>query len=111
VSSDDGISSRGETVNVGALNRELLLGELFGDERGAFTGAVARKPGLLVVADGGTVFLVRTGARDIVPGGLLEARYSDGSASHPAGPCCSTDFGAHRDEAPKITGDSGGLVD
>ncbi len=52
---------RFEAVNAGALDRELLLSELFGHERGAFTGAVARKLGLLVVVDGGTVFLDEVG--------------------------------------------------
>src|SRR5262245_4336906 len=44
---------RFEIVNCGALTREMLLSELFGHERGAFTGAVVRKPGILEVADGG----------------------------------------------------------
>jgi len=52
---------RFEIVNCGGLVRELLLSELFGHERGSFTGAVARREGLLKVADGGTVFLDEIG--------------------------------------------------
>ena len=46
-----------QTVNAGAFSRELLLSELFGHERGAFTGAVTRTAGLLAAAHGGTLFL------------------------------------------------------
>ncbi len=56
---------RYEPVNCAALPRELLLSELFGHERGAFTGAVGRKPGLLTLADHGTVFLDEIG--DLAP--------------------------------------------
>jgi transcriptional regulator with PAS, ATPase and Fis domain len=44
-------------INCGAMNRELLESELFGHERGSFTGAVAAKTGLVAAAGGGTLFL------------------------------------------------------
>ncbi len=45
------------TIHCGALTETLLESELFGHERGAFTGAQQRKKGKFEVADGGTVFL------------------------------------------------------
>ncbi|MEO0277106.1 MAG: sigma-54 dependent transcriptional regulator, partial [candidate division WOR-3 bacterium] len=44
-------------INCAAIPRELLENELFGSEKGAFTGAVARKIGKFEVANGGTIFL------------------------------------------------------
>src|SRR5690606_9107046 len=48
-------------VNCAALPEDLLESELFGYERGAFTGAVSRKPGKFEVADQGTIFLDEIG--------------------------------------------------
>src|SRR5262245_65173442 len=45
-------AARFEAVNCGALSRELLRSELFGHERGAFTGAVERHAGILREAAG-----------------------------------------------------------
>src|SRR5207247_1858625 len=48
-------------IHCGALPREVFESELFGHEKGAFTGAVGAKPGLVELADGGTLLLDEIG--------------------------------------------------
>ena len=49
------------TINCGAIPETMIESELFGHEKGAFTGAVARKQGLLELANDGTLFLDEIG--------------------------------------------------
>jgi DNA-binding NtrC family response regulator len=62
------LSSRAEgpfvAINCGAIPRELIESELFGHEKGAFTGATDRRIGRLESADGGTLFLDEIGELD-----------------------------------------------
>jgi DNA-binding NtrC family response regulator len=61
-------------LNCAGLSQDLVASELFGHQRGAFTGAVASKPGLIEVAHKGTLFLDEIGDLDpLVQPKLLKA--------------------------------------
>jgi transcriptional regulator with PAS, ATPase and Fis domain len=72
------------SVNCAALAEPLLETELFGHAKGAFTGAIANKPGRFQLADGGTLFLDEIG--DLSPKGQGDLlRVLEDSAFRPVG--------------------------
>ncbi|MFQ5653668.1 MAG: sigma-54-dependent transcriptional regulator, partial [Planctomycetota bacterium] len=79
-------------VNCSGLPRELVESELFGHEKGAFTGAAQRKQGLFEIAQGGTIFLDEIGDMALeIQAKLLNviegkrARRVGGTREHPVG--------------------------
>ncbi|MED0670124.1 sigma-54 dependent transcriptional regulator, partial [Aneurinibacillus aneurinilyticus] len=64
-------NKRFQAINCAAIPSHLLESELFGHEKGAFTGALQRKAGLFVLADGGTIFLDEIGEMDLALQGKL----------------------------------------
>jgi DNA-binding NtrC family response regulator len=72
-------------INCAAIPESLLEAELFGYERGAFTGAQVTKQGLLEVVDGGTLFLDEIGDMPLLLQAKLLRALEEGSVRHLGG--------------------------
>jgi len=72
-------------VNCAAISPELIESELFGHEKGSFTGAVGRKRGLFEVADGGTLFLDEIGDMCLAAQAKVLRALQTGEFSHVGG--------------------------
>jgi len=70
------------TINCAALPESLVESELFGHEKGAFTGATNRKSGLFEIADGGTLFIDEFGELPLALQSKLLRVLEDGSFRH-----------------------------
>jgi DNA-binding NtrC family response regulator len=101
--------SRGpfEKINCADFTPELLRSELFGHERGAFSGASVKKVGLLSTADGGTVFLDEVGEL-IADARAMMLRFLQSGEGRPVGGVRTLKFdvrviaATHRDLAAEI---------
>ncbi|TWU46139.1 Nitrogen assimilation regulatory protein [Rubripirellula tenax] len=81
------------TVNCAALPENLVESELFGHQKGSFTGATAEKPGLFEIADGGTLFIDEIGELPLALQPKLLRVLEDGSLRR---------VGCHRERKVKV---------
>ena len=81
------------TVNCAALPENLAESELFGHQKGSFTGATSEKPGLFEIADGGTLFIDELGELPLAIQPKLLRVLEDGSLRR---------LGCHRERKVKV---------